>query len=215
MSIDMDQVLKALAENENPEEAFAESLQEKTAEELEAASTEKQETETPETQEASTEETVEAVPTDEEIAKVAEADAQGRVMANAFKDQMDKLGVAPMADYPADPGAIPNNPALEVGRGEPAQPHADKSGKVNAIINSLVAANKVGAGEIANPAGVSPQGKVDPQDGNMPLAADAAKAQERAAVPGMDYEKGAEAAPEEGATLIVNTLFNKYVLGGE
>lgn len=218
MSIDMDQVLQALAENENPEEVFAESLQketEKTAEELETAATEEQETETPETQEASTEKTVEAVPTDNDIAKVAEADAQGRVIANAFANQLEKLGIAPMADYPADPGALPNNPALEVGRGEPAQPHADKSKKVNAIIGQLVAANKVGAGEITNPAGTAPQAKVDPQEGNMPLAADAAKAQERAAVPGMEYEKGAEVAPEEGATLIVNTLFGKYILGGE
>ena len=186
MSLNMEQVLEAL-ETQDPKEAFVAGLQEKTAEA-------EQETETPETQTKVSE---------EDLTKVAEADAQGRIMARAFFDELQKVGVAPIADYPADPAAIPNNPAVEVGRGEPAQPQAEKSMKINSIIAGLTAAGKVGAGEIATPAGPAPEQKVNPQEGNQPLAADVRKAQERAAVPGVDVEK-------QSAFKIVDSLYNKY-----
>ena len=206
--IDMENVLTALAENENPEEAFAQGLQGDEEVEKSAEATEGQETETPETPEAS-EEIVTDGTEDVDMAKVAEADAQGRIMARAFVDEMQKLGVAPMADYPADPGSVPNNPAVEMGRGEAAQPHGNKSATANAAINALSAANKVGAGEIANPAGVQPfPGKADPQEGNLPLAADAAAAQTRAAVPGVSYDKTA-------ALKIVDVLHGKYFVNTE
>lgn len=204
MAINMEQVMQALEENENPAEVFASDLQDnEEGTEKVAEAVEGQETETPETPEASVEEAPEEVANEDDLAKVAAADDEGRIIARAFFDELNKLAVAPVADYPADPGSIPNNPALEVGRGEPAQPHGEKSMKVNAILNSLVAANKVGAPEIATPAGPAPGGKADPQEGNQPLAADAAKAQERAAVPGVDVEKNS-------AVTIIDSLYKKY-----
>lgn len=196
--VNIGQVLEALAQDETPEEAFQAGLQEDGTEKIAAANV--QETETPETLEAP-EGAVEA--NDEDLAKVAEADDQGRIMARAFFDELNKMAVAPVANYPADPGAIPNNQALEVGRGEPAQPHGEKSMQVNSILNSLVAANKVGAPEIAMPAGPQPGPKADLQTGNQPLASDMAKEQERAMVPGMEVEK-------QSAVNIIDSLYGKY-----
>jgi len=207
MAINMEQILEALSETENPEEAFAKTLQEGTEKVANAKEDEKETPDTPEASEKEVEKTAEQTEEDEEMAKVAEADAEGRIMARAFIDELQKLGVAPVADYPADPAAVPNNPAVEMGRGEPAQPHADKQGKVNAILNTLVAANKVGAGEIGTYAGPMPEAKADPQEGNMPLAADADAAQKRAAVPGASVEKNS-------ALKIVNTLYAR-VFGEE
>ncbi len=192
----MEQVLAALASDSTPEEAFATGLQDGTEK---VASSTQQETETPETLKASTEYSY----SDDDLAKVAEADDQGRIMARAFFDELNKMAVAPVANYPADPGAIPMNGAVEVGRGEPAQPHGEKSMQVNSILNSLVAANKVGAPEIAMPAGPQPGPKADLQTGNQPLAADMAKQQERAMVPGMEVEK-------QSGVKIVNNLYAKY-----
>ncbi len=194
--INMEQVLAALANDSTPEEAFATGLQDGTEK---VASSSKQEMETPETLEAYTGNGY----SDSDLAKVAEADDQGRIMARAFFDELNKMAVAPIANYPADPGAIPMNGAVEVGRGEPAQPHGEKSMQVNSILNSLVAANKVGAPEIAMPAGPQPGQKADLQTGNQPLAADLAKAQERAMVPGMEVEK-------QSGVKIINNLYAKY-----
>lgn len=189
MSINIEQVLASLDENENPEGSFLANLQEKTA----SAGT--QEKETPET------------PKDPDMEKIAEADAQGRIMARAFFDELEKVGVLPMAEYPADPGAVTNNPAVEVGRGEPAQRNVEGQSAANQLIAELTAANKVGAGEVSTPAGAQPVAKTDPNEGNQPLAADAAKAQEKAAVPGAE-------AVKTGALKITKTLYNKY-FGGE
>jgi hypothetical protein len=205
MALSMQEVLDALAENKNPEEAFAAGITdnvEKVAGAADATTPVVEEKGTPETP---TEATPEAT---DDMAKVAEADAQGRIMARSFYDELNKLAVAPVAPYPADPGAIPNNPALEIGRGEPAQPQAEKSQQINGIIASLTAANKVGAGEIATPAGAQPVAHTDPQEGNMPLVYDQAAAQERAAVPGAEAVKTGELA---GAEKIVTSLYNKYV----
>jgi hypothetical protein len=185
MSINIEQVLASLDEDENPEGAFLANLQEKTA------SAETQEKETPET------------PKDSDMEKIAEADAQGRIMARAFFDELEKIGVLPTAEYPADPGAVANNPAVEVGRGELAQSNVEGQSAANQLIAELVAANKIGAGEVATPAGVYPVVKADPNEGNMPLAADIAKAKEKAAVPGAE-------AVKTGALKITKTLYNKY-----
>jgi hypothetical protein len=193
--INMEQVLKALEESENPEETFNAALQEgteKVAEKTEKEPVEEKETGTPETSEE-----------DSDLDKIAEADAQGRIMARAFFDEMSKLAVAPVAEYPADPGAVPNNPAVEVGRGEPAQRNVEGQSAASALIAQLTAANKVGAGEVATPAGVQPVAKSDPQEGNQPLAADVAKEQERQAVPGAESVK-------TGALKITEALYKKY-----
>lgn len=193
--MNMEEILKGLEESNKPEESFNAALQEKVAEYSE------QEKETPET------------PEDSEMAKIAEADAQGRIMARAFFDEFVKVAVAPVAEYPADPGAIPNNPTVEVGRGEPAQSHQEAQAAANALIAQLVAAGKVGAGEIATPAGAQPIKHSDPLEGNQPLAADVAKAQERAAVSASMAEPE-KTSSNEGAGKIVGALYSKY-FGGE
>jgi len=187
----MEQVLEALAETENPAEDFNAALQDTEKVASAAPVVEEQVMETPETLE------------DSEMDKVAEADAQGRIMARAFHDELNKLAVAPVAQYPADPGAIPINPAIEVGRGEPAQRHQQAQAAANGLIAQYTAANKVGVGEIATPAGPQPLGKIDPMEGNQPLAADMGKAQERAAVPGAE-------AVKTGALKITEALMERY-----
>ena len=198
----MDQVLRALEENENPAESFNAAMQdtEKVAEATEEEEVVEETTE--KTAAANVTETPET-PEDTDMAKIAEADAQGRIMARAFFDEMNKLAVAPVAAYPADPGALPNNPAVEMGRGEPAQRHMEAQSAANGLIAQMTAAGKVGAGEIGTPAGVQPLAKSDPMEGNQPLAADMAKAQERAAVPGAE-------AVKTGALKITEALYNKY-----
>lgn len=188
----MDDVLRGLAEETNPEESFNAAIQ----------GTEKVASATPELSEVMwTPETSE----DTDMDKIAEADAQGRIMARAFFDEMNKMAVAPVAEYPADPGAIPNNPAVEVGRGELAQRNQEAQAAANRIIAQLTQANKVGAGEIATPAGVQPVPKIDPNEGNQPLAADIAKMQEAEAV---------KTGSASSAEMIVGALYNAY-FGGE
>lgn len=193
MSIKMEEILKNLEDGSNPEESFNAALQEKKAE-YENSDAEGQETKTPETSE------------DSDMDKIAEADSQGRIMARAFYDELEKIGVAPVAEYPADPGAVPNNPAVEVGRGEPAQRNQEAQAAANALISQLTAAGKVGAGEVATPAGAQPVAHSDPQEGNRPLAADVAKAKERAATGAQEEEK---TSASEGANRIVSELYDK------
>jgi len=192
--LNMEDVLAALESTANPEESFNAALQgeEKIAEAKETEKVaEAKETETPET------------PEDSEMAKIAEADAQGRIMARAFFDEINKLAVAPVAEYPADRGSIVNNPAIEVSRGDLAQPHPEITGPANAIISQLTAPNKAGAGEIATPAGVQPNQRVPLETGSAPLAYDTVKAQETAAT-------GAGQVVKTGAYHIVDTIYNKY-----
>jgi hypothetical protein len=139
---------------------------------------------------------------------VKQADAQGRIMAQAFVNELQKQAVAPVGEYPADPGALANNPGLELPRGEANQPHAEANAKVNGIISQLTGAGKVGAGEIATPGGVV---SVEPH--SMPnepqVVADQARLQEAQATGGM--APGVGAGPEkEAATRIVSSLYDKY-----
>jgi len=198
MALTMEEVLNALEKNSSPEESFSAALQddvEKTASAVENGTVDpsKEKSGAPETPQVE----------DSDMAKIAEADAQGRIMARAFMDELQKLAVAPVAEYPADPGAIPDNPAVQVARGELAQPNAAAQSAANTIINRLVAASKVGASEVATPAGSQVIGKADPHEGNPPLAADAAKAQERAATTVNEEEK-------TGALRITEALYQKY-----
>ena len=192
--LNMEEVLAALEDNNTPEESFAAGLQDDNEK---VASAYSQETGTPETP------AMAGDYSQEDVEKVAQADAEGRIMAQGFWDELQKVAVAPVAAYPADPGAIPANPAVEVAKGEFAQPHAEGVSKVNAMIAQLTAAGKVGAGEIGTPAGVMPEAHTDPQDGNAPLAVDQAKAQEAAA-------SGGQPAVKTGAVNIVNYLYEQY-----
>jgi len=179
--MNLDAVLQAIEEGPSPKEAFNASLLTKSAE---------KEMETPET------------PEDSDMAKVAEADAIGRIMARSYVDELAKLGVAPVAEYPADPGAITNNPNVEVGRGEFARKNEEVRSAAEALIAQLTAANKVGAGELATPAGVQPVGHTDPQEGNQPLAYDMAAEQERQVAPGGEVKTG--------AAKILTALYENY-----
>lgn len=193
MSLKIEEILNELEENSTatPENDFAAGLLGKEAQEKTASDN------TEETTEEAAPET-----TDEDLVK--EADAQGRIMARAFVEELNKVAVAPVADYPADPGAIPNNPALELPRGEGNQPHAEQNAKVNAIIGQLTAANKVGAGEIAGPAGVMSMEEKTPGN-EVQVAADAAKEQEQAATGG-----GPSGEVKTSAEDIISSLYNTY-----
>ena len=189
MSLKIEEILNELEENSTatPENDFAKGLlgQEKVAEDNSETET------TPSSPET----------TDEDLVK--EADAQGRIMARAFVEELNKVAVAPVADYPADPGAIPSNPALELPRGEGNQPHAEQNAKVNAIIGQLTAANKVGAGEISGPAGVMSMEEKTPGN-EVQVAADAAKEQEQAAT------GGGPSAEKTSAEDIISSLYDTY-----
>jgi hypothetical protein len=168
MALNMDEVIAALESGENAENAFARGISdevEKTAEFQEYEKTAEE--------------------------KVAEADAEGRIMARGFWDEFQKIAVSMQPQYPADPGAVVDNPAVEVSRGEAAMPQADKATQVMAMINQLTAAGKVGAGEITTPAGAMPMQKADPAEGSAPLVADQVKAQESAMTGGAPAEKEA------------------------
>jgi len=191
MSLKIEDILndleKTASADSTPETDFASGLVEKTASDNSAT-----------------------VPTpaisEDEIVK--QADAQGRIMAQAFVSELQKQAVAPIGEFPADPGALANNPGLELPRGEANQPHAEANAKVNGIISQLTGAGKVGAGEIATPGGVV---SVEPH--SMPnepqIVADQAKMQEAQATGGM--APGVGAGPEkEAATRIVSSLFDKY-----
>jgi hypothetical protein len=184
MGIDIDQVIKSLEENGDARESFNAALQG-----TEKVASAEYETETPET------------PEDSDMAKIAEADAQGRIMARAFFDEMNKIAVAPVSEYPADPGAIPANPGVEVGRGELAQRNMQGQSAALNLIAQMTAAGKVGAGEVATPGMVQPLPKADPSEGSQPLAADLARAQERAAFEGTE---------KTGALKITQALYNRY-----
>ena len=186
MSLKIEDILNDLESADTPEQEFANGL-----------STEKTASATPTTTEN---------PEDGE-AIVKEADAQGRIMAHAFIDELKKQAVAPVAEYPADPGAIPQNPAAEPPRGEGNQEDAEQNAKVNGIISQLTAANKMGTGEIASPAGVmSIEEKTMPN--NPEIAYDQAKLQEQAATGGAPAPvAGAE---KEAATRIISSLYDKY-----
>ena len=118
MSLKIEDILndleKTASADSTPETDFASGLVEKTA-----SSNETVPTPAPEASE-------------DEIVK--QADAQGRIMAQAFVNELQNQAVAPVGEYPADPGAISNNPGLELPRGEANQPHAEANAKVNGII---------------------------------------------------------------------------------
>ena len=192
MSLKIEDILndleKTASADSTPETDFASGLVEKTA-----SSNETVPTPAPEASE-------------DEIVK--QADAQGRIMAQAFVNELQKQAVAPVGEYPADPGAISNNPGLELPRGEANQPHAEANAKVNGIISQLTGAGKVGAGEIATPGGVV---SVEPHSmTNEPqVVADQAKLQESQATGGA--APGVGAGPEkEAATRIISSLYDKY-----
>jgi hypothetical protein len=176
----MDEVIAALESGENAENAFARGISddaEKTAGVYNEQEYEK---------------------TAEE--KVAEADAEGRIMARSFWDEFQKIAVSMQPQYPADPGSIVDNPAVEVSRGEAAMPQADKAMQVMNMINQLTAASKVGAGEITTPAGAMPMQKANPAEGSAPLLADQVRAQESAM----------GASEKEAGYAIVANIYNTF-----
>jgi hypothetical protein len=92
-----------------------------------------------------------ATDNDEELMKkvAEEVDAQGRVMARAFYDELQKLAVGTqMVDTP-HPGAMVDNPAVQMPIAMPgATPGQDATGRVAAIINQLKAPTEAGVSSI-------------------------------------------------------------------
>lgn len=210
MSVNMDEVLDMLADDATAEEAFASGLA-KEAEEEKAEASQQEEEEVEKTASEEEEDSEEQEKTaenksqeesEEEMRKTAKrADEEGRVMARSFFDELQKLGVAPTAEYPSDPGAVPINRGVEVPRGEAAQPHAEQTSKVNQIIAQLTTSNKVGAGEVGTSAQVEPQKHTAPQE--APVAADIMKAEERKMT-------GEGQVVKTGSAKILTNLYNEY-----
>lgn len=201
MALNIDEILAGLEDGQTAEDAFQADML--SDEEEKTASVEDEEDE--EQQEA--EKSAEAENTTEEEEadmkkRAALADEEGRVIARAFMDELQKQGVAMAAEYPADPGALPNNPAVETPRGEAAQPHMEQTAKVEALLRKLTTANKVGAGEVGTSAQVEPQQHTAPVE--HPVAADVTKQQEREATQAKETEK---TSSQKGAEYIVSTLY--------
>jgi hypothetical protein len=82
--------------------------------------------------------------------KVAEeVDMQGRVMARAFYDELQKIAVGTqMVDTP-HPGAMVGNPAMQMAIAQPgATPGQDATSRVAAIINQLKAPTEAGVSSV-------------------------------------------------------------------
>lgn len=133
--------------------------------------------------------------------KAAEVDDQGRIMARAFFDELNKIAVGDVGITP-NPAAVPDNPGIQLSN--QGGVGAAAYGPADAVIQQLTASAQVGG----------PQGTIGVQGGAMqpipgvagvdehPVAADAAKAKERAM------------ADKTAADKAISALYKKFV-GGE
>lgn len=126
--------------------------------------------------------------------RAADLDSEGRIIARAFVDEIQKIAVEVTGITP-NTGAVPSNPAVQVSNdGE----HEADVAKVEAIIKKLT----LGGEAKVNPTGAifennMPVATTQPiVVDEHPIAADAAKASE---------EKSATASEE-----ILNTLYDKW-----
>ena len=121
---------------------------------------------------------------DEELMKkvAEEVDAQGRIMARAFMDELNKIAVSTqMVDTP-HPAAIVENPAVEMGKDMPGMiPGQDITGRVSAIINQLKAPTEAGVSEIVQTGNVVDVPPRSPIDEAPPIAYDANNAAQKTA----------------------------------
>tara|TARA_Y100000034_G_C6824445_1_gene371611 strand:+ start:134 stop:754 length:621 start_codon:yes stop_codon:yes gene_type:complete len=201
MPLNIQEILDQLEANQTPEEALAAGLAgtEKVAEETTDA--------TPAAETVKTAE--DASETSEQEKFAAELDAQGRIIARSFMDELNKIAVmdAPMT---INTGAEGNNPGVEVSRGEVNQEQVDK---VVGVLGQLNAATNAGMGEIANPAGVLSVEQKTPVD-EHPVVADQAAAQNAQAAGGV-YAPGALNSArgeyaKQGSAEVVTTLYNRF-----
>lgn len=95
--------------------------------------------------------------------KAADADAEGRIIARAFVDEIQKIAVEVTGLTP-NTAAVPENPAVQVSTEDA---HLEDVSKVEAIIKKLT----MGGEAKVNPAGAIHEQNV-PVEGSQPIAVD-------------------------------------------
>ena len=187
MSLNIQEILDSLEADQTPEEALANGLAEDTEKTASAQETPQENT-------------------DEQVKLAEELDAQGRIIARSFMDELHKIAVAdaPMTINTAAEG---NNPSVEVSRGDINE---EQIAKVVQILQSLHAPTNAGTGEIAGRGTNYTVEQKTPVD-EHPLVADQAAAQRAAAAggqvaPGMvNSERGKYSQAE-----VLTTLYNRF-----
>lgn len=170
----VDEVLKKLEDGgSDPAEDFQNELS-KTAEDNDGSTSDKSEE-------------------DIDREKIAELDQSGRIMARGFYDELEKLAKLPMGagGTPPDTGSIPDNPNVEVPKGEMAADQNLTSAQVRQLLKYLTQATQMGAGELATSGKAQPAAKTNPQ--SAPVAADVQKAQAEQATQAKEGEFKKEA----------------------
>ena len=131
----------------------------------------------------------------EDQEKLAAVEEEGKILAHAFIAELEKIAVG---DAPITPDTAGVKTPSEVNHVEAGtQLKKGQVDKVTAILNSLTAATRAGVGEIATPAGASPEAQsvID----ENPLPADAAIAAHQQ-----------EAIQKTAANQILSNLYQRY-----
>lgn len=207
--LNIDEILASLEQEKTAEESFAEgvSSEEKVETADSQAEVAKEATPAPEATEESTDseekvaesnESTEDANEDAETEKVAaEMDAQGRIMAQAFMDELQKIAVG-------DAAYMPHNDDAKKGNNELMKGDVPEAGKVDAVVSKLKELE-----------GAARSGSYV-QHGDMPVPAAPKAADESFGTTSADMGKAAEATDEvaeEGETpegRIVGALYDSY-----
>ena len=206
--LNIDEILASLEQEKTAEESFAEgvSSEEKveTADSQAEAATEEVVADAPEATEESTDseekvaesnESTEEVSDDAETEKVAaEMDAQGRIMAQAFMDELQKIAVG-------DAAYMPHNDDAKKDQKELMKGDIPEGGKVDAVVAKLKELE-----------GAARSGSYV-QHGDMPVPAAPKAADESFGTTSADMGKAAEANDDVAETpegRIVGALYDSY-----
>lgn len=209
--LNIDEILASLEQEKTAEESFAEGVsseenveKEAPAEEVatDAAADAPEATESTDSEEKVAETTDDS--NDAETEKVAaEMDSQGRIMAQAFMDELQKIAVG-------DGAYVPHNDDAKKDVKELAKGDVPEAGKVDAVVAKLKELE-----------GVARSGSYV-QHGDQPAPAPAKSVDESFGSTAVDMAKGAEAsektAEEDTETpegRIVGTLYDQYFAGNE
>ena len=125
-------------------------------------------------------------------------DEQGRIMARAFVDEINKIAVGTQVmDTPPGPGV--SNAAMQLSATEHSPVGTDVTGRVSAVINQLKASTEAGVGEIGQSGTVIDRPPRPPVQEGAPVLADLGK------TAGLD-------GLTDGDWVLTN-LFNRHIEG--
>jgi hypothetical protein len=205
--LNIDEILASLEQEKTAEESFAEGVsseenveKEAPAEDVatDAAADAPEATESTDSEEKNAESTEDS--NDAETEKVAaEMDSQGRIMAQAFMDELQKIAVG-------DGAYAPHNDDAKKGQNELAKGDVPEAGKVDAVVAKLKELE-----------GVARSGSYV-QHGDQPVPAPAKSVDESFGSTSSDMGKAASAdddAEETPEGRIVGSLYNQYFAGNE